>query len=109
MSFGESMFSTWFIQKTVKVDLYVRVNRTYPQQDGHQKDLEDTKGHHTATEGGPTCRPAAPGPPVRLQRTPHRGGRQESAMWSQSVLAFLNVITKWGGFKSITGNDARNT
>jgi len=29
-------------------------------------------------------------------------------IWASILLAFLNVITKWGGFKSITGNDARN-
>ena len=28
MSFGESMFSTGFIQKTEKVDIYVRINHT---------------------------------------------------------------------------------
>ena len=31
-SFGESVFSTGFIQKTVKVDLDVRLNRAYPQR-----------------------------------------------------------------------------
>ena len=29
-SFGESVFSVGFIQKTIKVDLDVRINRTYP-------------------------------------------------------------------------------
>ena len=50
MSFGESVFSVGFIQTTVKVDLYVRINRAYPQQDRHQKDLEDTRGHHAVAE-----------------------------------------------------------
>ena len=31
MSFGESIFSTGFIQKTIKVDLHVRFNCAYPQ------------------------------------------------------------------------------
>ena len=30
-SFGESIFFTGFIQKTIKVDLDVRLNYTYPQ------------------------------------------------------------------------------
>ena len=30
MSFGESVFSAWFNQKTVKVDLHVRFNCAYP-------------------------------------------------------------------------------
>ena len=45
MSFGESVFSTGFIQKTVKVDLHVRINHAYPAQNRHQKVLEDTRGH----------------------------------------------------------------
>ena len=44
MSFGESVFSAGFIQKTVKVDLDVRLNRVYPQRNGHQKTLEDSRG-----------------------------------------------------------------
>jgi hypothetical protein len=32
MSFGESVFSAGFIQKTVKVDQIVKVNHAYPQQ-----------------------------------------------------------------------------
>ena len=30
MSFGESMFARGFNQKTVKVDLFVKVNHVYP-------------------------------------------------------------------------------
>ena len=51
MSFGESVISAGFIQKTIKVDLDVKVNHAYPQRDGHKKDLEDSRGHHTAVEG----------------------------------------------------------
>ena len=47
MSFGKSMISTGFIQKTIKVDLDVRVNRAYLQRNGHKKTLEDSKGLHT--------------------------------------------------------------
>ena len=47
MSFGESVFSAGFIQKTVKVDLDVRFNCDIPQQNGHQKVLEDSRGLHT--------------------------------------------------------------
>ena len=47
MSFGEYVFSTGFIQKTVKADLHVRINCAYPPRNGHQKVLEDSKGHHT--------------------------------------------------------------
>ena len=31
-SFGESVISTGFIQKTIKVDLDVKLNHAYPQQ-----------------------------------------------------------------------------
>ena len=34
-SFGESVISAGFIQKTVKVDQHVRFNRVYPQRNGH--------------------------------------------------------------------------
>ena len=37
MSFGESIFFTGFIQKTIKVDLHVKFNCAYPQQNGQQK------------------------------------------------------------------------
>ena len=50
MSFGESMISAGFIQKTIKVDLDVRVNHAYPHQNGHQKTLEDSRGHHAMAE-----------------------------------------------------------
>ena len=50
MSFGESIFSVGFIQKTVKVDPHVRINRAYPQRNGHQKNLEDSRGLHTEAE-----------------------------------------------------------
>ena len=35
MSFGESVFSAGFIQETVKVDLYVRINRAYSRHIQH--------------------------------------------------------------------------
>ena len=41
MSFAESVISVGFIQKTVKVDLDVRINRAYTQRNRHQKVLED--------------------------------------------------------------------
>ena len=51
MSFGESIFSAGFIQKTIKVELHVRFNCAYPQRNGHQKVLEDSRGLHTKAEG----------------------------------------------------------
>ena len=69
MSFGEFVFSIGFIQKTVKVDLDVRLNRAYPQQKQPQKVPEVLRGLHTEAEGeapaGPTYRSAGPwGPHV---------------------------------------------
>jgi len=43
MSFGESVFSAEFIQKTVKVDLFVKANHVYPQPKLLGKDLEHTR------------------------------------------------------------------
>jgi hypothetical protein len=64
MSFGESVISTGFIQKTIKVDLDVRINCAYLPRNGHQKVLEDSRGLHTKVEDemppGPTCRPPDP-------------------------------------------------
>ena len=51
MSFGESVFSVGFNQKTVKVDLHVRFNCAYPQWNRHQKVPEDSRGLHTKAEG----------------------------------------------------------
>ena len=51
ISFGESVFSAGFIQKTVKADLHVRFNCPYPQRNGHQKTLEDSGGLHTEAKG----------------------------------------------------------
>ena len=50
MSFGESVFSARFIQKTIMVDQHVRFNCAYPQQNRHQKVLEDSRGLHTKAE-----------------------------------------------------------
>jgi hypothetical protein len=47
MSFGESVFSVGFIKKTIKAYLHIRINRASPQQNGHQKVPEDSRGHHT--------------------------------------------------------------
>jgi hypothetical protein len=47
MSLGESVFFARFIHKTIKVDLHVRINCAYPQQNGHQKVPEDLRGLHT--------------------------------------------------------------
>jgi hypothetical protein len=64
MSFGESIFSAGYIQKTVKVDLHVRIKHAYPPRNGHYNVLEDTKGHRAEADSerlpGPTCRPTGP-------------------------------------------------
>ena len=75
MSFGKSIFSEVFIQKTVKADLYVRINCVYPPRNGHQKVPEDFRGHHTKAgaegllggAGQPHLQAARPlGPPISL-------------------------------------------
>ena len=43
MSFGESMFSTGFIQKTVKGDLFVKGNYGIPPRKQCGKILEDSR------------------------------------------------------------------
>ena len=66
MSFGEYVHVGGFNQKTIKVDLDVRVNRAYPWRNGPQKVPKDSRGLHTEAEGetpppgscrapGPTC------------------------------------------------------
>ena len=50
MSFGENVFSAGFIQKIVKVDRIVKVNRAYPQRKLPQKVLEDSRRYHTEVE-----------------------------------------------------------
>jgi len=50
MSFGESVFSTGFIQKTIKVDLHVEINCAYPKRNRHQKVPKDSRGLHTEVE-----------------------------------------------------------
>jgi hypothetical protein len=65
MSFGESVFSAGFIQKT-KADLHVRINRAYPPWNGHQKVPEDTT-RKQEPKGWPHLQAAQPlGPPVIL-------------------------------------------
>ena len=72
MSFGESVYSVEFIQKTIKADLYVRINHAYLPRNGHQKVPEDSRGHHTEAgaeglPGGASVQVARPlGPPVSL-------------------------------------------
>jgi len=81
MSFDEFVFSAWFIQKTIKADLHVRINHAYPPRNGHQKVPEDSRGHHTeagakglpvghpvpgATRQPPPCYVSSP-PPPRLR------------------------------------------
>ena len=70
------MISVGFIHKTVKVDLHVRFNRAYPQRNGYQKTLEDSRGLHaeaqrqslTGGAGRPHLQAARPlGPPVSLR------------------------------------------
>ena len=74
MSFGESIFSAGFIQKTVKVDLYVRFNRAYPQRNGHQKTLEDSKGLHTEAERQRLPGGAGPTPWAHMSALPSNVG-----------------------------------
>ena len=50
MSFGESVFSAEFIQKTVKVDLFVKANHVYPQPKLLGKDLEHTRRQSTKAD-----------------------------------------------------------
>jgi hypothetical protein len=70
MSFGESVFSAGFIQKTIKVDPNIRFNRNYLRQKQLQKVLEDTRRQTTEEDHErqsappvgrraprPTCRP----------------------------------------------------
>jgi hypothetical protein len=55
------------------VDLNVRTNRAYPSRNGHQKTLEDTRGHHTKAEpewlAPHVGRPAPYGPLVGPRRS----------------------------------------
>jgi hypothetical protein len=50
MSFGKSVFSVGFIQKTIKVDLIAKTNHVYPQRKQLQKTLEDTGRQPSATD-----------------------------------------------------------
>jgi hypothetical protein len=67
MSFGESVFSAGFIQKTIKVDLDVRLNHDYSQDKQLSKVPEDNTPKRRAIGrqvglAGPTLRPADLGP-----------------------------------------------
>jgi hypothetical protein len=61
MSFAEFVFSAGFIQKTVKVDQIVKLNRNYPWRKYHQKVAEDTRRH--STEVGHERMPGGAGRP----------------------------------------------
>jgi hypothetical protein len=50
MSFGESMFSAGFIQKTIKMDPIVRLNHVYPRWYRLGKTLEHSR--RLSTEDG---------------------------------------------------------
>jgi hypothetical protein len=69
MSFGESVISTGYIQKTIKEDLHVKVNYVNPPWNRREKDLEDTRGHQTKAE--PEGLPGgAARPPALVARPP---------------------------------------
>jgi hypothetical protein len=51
MSVGESMTTGGFNQKTVKGDLFVKVNHVYLRRRQHGKVLEDTKRQYTEPIG----------------------------------------------------------
>ena len=50
MSFGEFVFSARFIQKTVKGDLFVKVNYRILSRNRRGKTLEDSRRHITKAE-----------------------------------------------------------
>jgi hypothetical protein len=52
MSFGESIISAGFNQKTVKVDLHVRVNYEIPPRNQRGKVPKDSRGLYTEAGGG---------------------------------------------------------
>ena len=70
MSFGESVFSARFIQKTVKVDLDVRINRAYSRRKQLQKVPEGSREHHTEAEG--EMAPGGAGQPLLRMSVHHR-------------------------------------
>jgi hypothetical protein len=49
-SFGESVFSAWFIQKTTKGDLFVKRNHIIPQRNRRGKTLEGNPRKMTARD-----------------------------------------------------------
>ena len=76
MSFGESVFSAGFIQKTVKGDLFVKGNYGISSRKQHEKILEDSRRLPTKEDPeGLPCgadRPIGPTsqPPLR-KSVPH--------------------------------------
>ena len=69
MSFGESMFSAGFIQKTIKGDLFVKGNYGIPPHKQRGKILEDSRRLSTeADPEGLPCGAGRPlGPPISLR------------------------------------------
>ena len=61
MSFGESVFSVGFIQKTVKGDLFVKGNYGIPSCKQREKILEDSR--RLSTEADPEGLPCGAGRP----------------------------------------------
>ena len=51
MSFGESVFSVEFNQKTTKEDLFIKGNHGIPPRKQRGKTLEDSKRQTTEAEG----------------------------------------------------------
>ena len=69
MSFGESVFSVGFIQKTVKGDLFVKGNYGIPPHKQRRKILEDCRrlSIEADPEGLPCTADRPLGPPVSLR------------------------------------------
>ena len=72
MSFGESVFSAGFNQKTTKVDIFIKGNYGIPPHKQRGKTLEDSRrlsteaGHMSLTCGAacqPPCYVGSPPPP----------------------------------------------
>ena len=61
MSFGESMFSAGFIQKTVKGDLFIKGNYRIPLCKQRVKILEDSR--RLSTKADPEGQPCGAGRP----------------------------------------------
>ena len=69
MSFGESMFSAGFNQKTIKGDLFIKVNHGIPPWDQRGKVPEDSRS--LSTEAGLDPLTVGPVGPLPGRPTPH--------------------------------------